>query len=248
MASRGKSNKPDWQVRVVQPGQGSWKNACLTLLVVLLPLIGWAGYQWRDHEVGAALDGHDALVEQLAVLEDDNSSLQQRQAVLESGGRLAQQASEQSRQTIKMLEQQVFQLQQDLAFYKEAVAPGSRREGLTIYAFELQPTEDAQLFRYKFMLSRMGEGEKALKGRLKIEVLGKSKKKARSLPLAELSEGVSDDGIRFSFKHYQLYPAAGRFAELRLPEDFSPQRIRIMAEVEGQKQPVERTFDWINQE
>lgn len=243
-----KRQQADWQVRVVQPGQGRWKNAVLLLAAVLLPLAVYSGYQWRDYEVGAALDGHDELVERLAQLEEAEQALKQRQAVLESGGRLAQQASEQSRQTIKMLEGEVFQLQQDLAFYKEAVAPGSRREGLTIHAFELQPTDDARLFRYKFMLSRVGDDEKSLKGQLKIEVLGQEGNKAKRMPLHELSEQVSKDGIQFGFKHYQLYPAAGLFAELRLPEGFVPQRIRILAVVAGQKQPIERTFDWINQE
>jgi hypothetical protein len=62
-----------------------------------------------------------------------------------------------------------------------------------------------------------------------------------------LPDQFSGQAIPFTFKHFQAIPEAGRFAELKLPDGFVPQQIRVRAEVKGEK-PLERTFKWIDQE
>ena len=52
----------------------------------------------------------------------------------------------------------------------------------------------------------------------------------------------------FSFKYFQAIPDAGRFIELELPEGFVPRRIEVSARVEGQREPLTRTFDWTDEE
>jgi hypothetical protein len=69
--------------------------------------------------------------------------------------------------------------------------------------------------------------------------------------LAELTQDLPDQFrgqvMLFSFKHFQAIPDAGRFAELKLPDGFTPHQVRVRAEVKGEK-PLERTFKWMGQE
>ncbi|MHA6495480.1 DUF6776 family protein [Pseudomonas borbori] len=184
-------------------------------------------------------------------LERELDQARQRLAVVGSGEKVAQQANEQSRLTIKLLEEQIYKQQQDLAFYKGVLAPGSRRDGLRIRTFELQATDRPRHFRYKLLLSRVGKDDQPLEGQLTVTVEGRQGDKDVSLPLAELTRGMPDQlaepVVPFSFKHFQALPEAGRFAELQLPAGFEPSQVKVRAEVKGEK-PLERTFKWINEE
>ncbi|MDX1299455.1 MAG: DUF6776 family protein, partial [Pseudomonas sp.] len=149
--------------------------------------------------------------------------------------------------TIKLLEEQIYKQQQDLASYKGVLAPASRREGLRIKTFELQATDRPEHFRYKILLSRVGKGEKPLEGQLQVSIVGAQAGKNVTLELAALGAGLPDalpeQPITFAFKHFQAIPEAGRFAELKLPEGFVPSEIKVRAEVKGEK-PLLRTFKW----
>lgn len=210
-------------------------------LLLALPAAFFAGYWQSERKLGAQLEQSRVQAEQLQVRTAELEQLRRQLAVQESGARLAQQAGERSRQTIKLLEEQIFQLQQELATYKEVLAPESVRHGLQIRAFELEGTEDPRRFRYKILLSRVGAAEQMLEGSLQIELRGRLKGQAKALPLIEV---LPAEGLFFAFRHFQAIPEGVRFAELELPEDFEPQEVRLRASVKGQSQPLERRFSW----
>lgn len=221
-----------WEVRPRTPRRRRWVWPLLVLGG--LPLAFWLGSIWRPAPVGPVSPVEAA----------GSAELEQRMAVLQSAEQLSRQAEERNRQTIKQLEQQIYQLQQELAVYKNVVAPGSRRDGLRIRDLEVHPTADPKVFRYGIMLSRVGADETPLKGTLQVMVEGKSDGKKRSLPLVEVSTELKSQLIPFSFRHFQALPQAGRFAEMRLPENFEPETLVVRAQVEGQKEPIERSFKW----
>lgn len=221
------------------------------LLILAIPGAFFAGSGWQARSVQVQSDHDQPLEARLETQQQELDLLRQRLAVVGSGEKVAQQANEQSRQTIKLLEEQVFKLQQDLAFYKGVLAPASRREGLRIRTFELQATDTPRLFRYKILLSRVGKDDKPLEGQLLVSVEGRQGNKASSLELAGLTQGLAEPlatkEIPFTFKHFQAIPEGGRFAELQLPEGFEPQQVKVLAQVKGEKS-LERTFKWIDQE
>lgn len=236
----------NWEVRAHNPRAQRQVRILIVLAILSLPAT-WAAAYW--------LGGHNSRAELLelrdmqALFEGRASELeqaQQMQVVLASGERLVRQANEQSRLTIKSLEEQVYKLQQDLAFYKGVLAPASRKEGLRIRSFELQSTDSPRNFRYKLLLSRVGEDNKPLKGKVRITVVGKQAGKAVTLDLAQLSPEWQG-ATAFSFKHMQAIPEGGRFAELQLPEDFTPSQVNVQAEITGQHKPLERTYNWIEE-
>ena len=240
-----------WEVRPSDPRRAGRVRLALLLLIFAVPLAFFAGAWWQARSTQAFMAEHEVLQTRLSEQERELEQLRQSLVVLSSGEKVAQQANEQNRLTIKLLEEQIFKQQQDLAFYKGVLAPASRREGLRIRAFELQATDRPRHFRYKLLLSRVGKDDKPLQGQLRVTVEGRQGGKDVSLELADLTQGLpdelSDQEIAFTFKHFQAIPEAGRFAELKLPAGFEPRQVRVRAEVKGEK-PLERTFKWIDEE
>lgn len=220
------------------------------LLVLCMPLAFYAGGWWQQYTQPAGVGQPVEPLRDKQLLREVDE-LRQRVAVLSSAEKVSQQANEQSRLTIKLLEEQIYKQQQDLAFYKGVLAPASRREGLRIKTFELQATDRPEHFRYKILLSRVGKGEAPLEGQLQVSIVGKQGEQDVTLELAELGADLPDalpeQPIAFAFKHFQAIPEAGRFAELKLPEGFIPREIKVRAEVKGEK-PLLRTFKWNKEE
>lgn len=240
-----------WEVRVYDPRRARRVRGVMALLVLCLPLAFAGGVVWQRLQPPVLVHvPADERVEN-EQLQRELDELRQRVAVLSSAETLSQQANEQNRLTIKLLEEQIYKQQQDLAFYKGVLAPGTRREGLRIKAFEWQATDKPTHFRYKILLSRVGKGEEPLEGQLQVVIVGKQGDQEVTLDLAslggDLPEALPDQPIVFAFKHFQAIPDAGRFADLQLPEGFIPRDIKVRAEIEGQK-PLLRTFKWNKEE
>ena len=226
-----------WEVRPRDCRRERRLRRLVILLVLLLPLAFWAGLQAR--QLGSADDGgaEDASLDEL----------RQRLVVMASAEDVARQADERNRKTIKLLEEQIFRLQQDLAFYKGVLAPASLHEGLRISSFELRRSERPGRFRFKIMLGRVGPDDQLLAGELKVWIEGERAGERTRLALDELLETADARLLRFEFKHFQAIPEGGRFAELALPENFVPAQIVVRAQVPGE--PVmERVFKWIDLE
>lgn len=192
-----------WEIKFSDPRHERRRRILLTLLLLAVPLafaLGWGTLSY----LRPVTDAHEL---QVLISEKDQELefLRQRLAVVGSSEKVAQQAIEQNRRTIKLLEEQIFKLQQDVAFYKGVLAPGSRREGLRIRAFELQATEDPQRFRYKLLLSRVGTAEEPLEGTLSITLQGKLGGKDKNLSLASVSDEFSGNKTPFPSSIFSLY-------------------------------------------
>jgi len=240
-----------WEVRLHDPARARRVRVFVVLLVLCIPLAFYAGSFWQQQRQPAVQVEPASVAVRDEQLLREVDELRQRLVVLSSAEKVSQQANEQSRLSIKLLEEQIYKQQQDLAFYKGVLAPASRREGLRIKTFELQATDRPEHFRYKILLSRVGKGETPLEGQLQVSIVGKQGEQDVTLELAALTAGLPDalpdQAIAFAFKHFQAIPEAGRFAELKLPEGFTPREIKVRAEVQGEK-PLLRTFKWNNEE
>lgn len=186
------------------------------------------------------------MLRQLSEQQQELDQLRARYARVASSDQVGQQAGEQSRQTIQLLEEQIFDLQQDLAYYKGVLAPASRREGLEIRSVDVLPGDETGVFRYRVMLSRIGKDDGEIRGALRIRILGTRSDKAATIDMAD--ENDPSGPYAFAFRHFQALPGGARYADIRLPANFKPARIEAIASVEGQDAPVERTFDWPVQE
>ena len=204
-----------WEVRPSNPAQARRVRLALWLLLLAVPLAFYAGGWWQARTTQGLVDGQQPL--QARILEQDQEldTLRQRLAVVSSGEQVAQQANEQSRLTIKLLEEQIYKQQQDLAFYKGVLAPATRREGLRIKTFEVQATDSPGLFRYKILLSRVGKSDKPLQGQLRVTVTGQRAGKEVALELAALTEGLADEMNRAHNAHSSVPAPAKPSSSIR---------------------------------
>ncbi|MCU1717495.1 DUF6776 family protein [Pseudomonas sp. 5P_3.1_Bac2] len=237
-----------WEVRPSDPRRERRRRFAIFALLLGLPLAFYAGMRYQQQLAPVAEPPAPPVTAAApAPANDELEELRQRLAVLSNSANVSQQANEKSRLTIKLLEEQIYQQQQDLAFYQGVLAPEQRHQGLQIKAFELQGTENPQRFRYKILLSRIGKDAAPLAGQLEVSIQGTQDGKPLTLPLASLAEhlpnALSEQPIPFAFKHFQAIPAADQFAELQLPSGFEPKQIKVRAQVKGDK-PLLHSFNW----
>ncbi|EMD0887552.1 TPA: hypothetical protein VDW45_002314 [Pseudomonas aeruginosa] len=215
-----------WELQFRDPRRAWLVRLGVGALLLAVPL-AFLGGRWSTGADAARSEAdaqrQETLIgEQKAELERLRTEIE----VLRSGERLSQQATEQSRQTIKLLEDQVFKQQQDIAFYKGVVAPASKADALEIRAFEVQGTDDPQRFRYKVMLSRLGRDDRKLDGRLKVRISGKLARKDATYDLEQLSPELGKTGLSISLRHFQSIPEGGAFRRAGAAEELHPEADR----------------------
>ncbi len=103
----------------------AWRRLVPVALLLALPAAFYAGYWHSQQRLGAQLQQSRLQAEQLQLRSGELEQLRRRLVVLESGERLAREADEQNRQTIKLLEEQIFRLQQELATYRQVLDPSA---------------------------------------------------------------------------------------------------------------------------
>jgi hypothetical protein len=222
---------------------GALKLCVLLLLVLAIPATYWYAWQAGLRSQADVLQERDGLlVQREEIVRELNASRQHAQQ-LEVDLLVAVESVAENRGMVQELEQQLFHLQQDLAQYQGALEPNAASPGVRIQAFELQATDDPNRFRYKIMVSRVGDEDDTFQARLVIQVHGRQNGKEISLPLADLTDVDDDDGIALDFRYFQVVPAGSENAEMRLPEGFEPMRVELQALQNGST-VVERSFEW----
>lgn len=212
-------------------------------LVLAIPLSAWQAWQAGLRSQADVLLERDRLRVQREELVSELTATRERAQELEVDLLVAVESVTENRGMVQELEQQLFHLQQDLAQYQGVLEPTAASPGVRIQAFELLPTEDPDRFRYKVMVSRVGDEEEILQARLLMQIHGLKDGEMVSLPLADMTEADDAEGIALNFRYFQVVPGSGAGSELRLPEGFEPKRIELQALQNGSTL-VERSFEW----
>lgn len=212
-------------------------------LVLAIPAAAWQGWHAGLNSQAGIAQERDRLLLQREELLVELTAARERAQQLEVDLLVAVESVTENRGMVQELEQQLFHLQQDIAQYQGALVPTAASPGVRIQAFELQPTEDPDRFRYKIMVSRVGDEEDTFQAQLLMQVHGLQDGTMTSLPLADLTEADDSAGIVLDFRYFQVVPAAGEDFELLLPEGFEPLRVELQA-VQNGSTVVERSFEW----
>jgi hypothetical protein len=233
------------QDRLVVVSYRPWTSFFRRLLALLLIVVSaTAGYWYGRHRGFQIEDQAVAEVERLQEeLQQKNVLLQEstlRVATLQKGAEVDQKATEGVRQVVKDLKDQIAALQEEVTLYKGIMAPSSTNSGLQIQEFTLDPTSDSQRYRFKLMLTQVGDNNRFIQGFVGVNVLGVLNGKVTSIPLKDLSDDVDRLDIRFRYRYFQDVKG-----ELNLPDGFVPEQIQVVAQATGNKaRRLERTFDW----
>lgn len=223
--------------------QRRWRRGMVILLLISIPVSAWQGWEAAMRQQQPLRLERDALIERQAQLTKELEDARQRYHQLEVDVLVARDAVAEGQQIIHELEAQLFKQQQSLAQYQGVLVPSATAPGLRIQAFELQATDSSDAFRYKVMVSRVGDESETLKAKLVVSVSGKRDGKTETLSLAELSPALGSDSLDLNFRYFQVVPARSEQALLTLPEGFVPQQVKLVA-TRDDDTLVEQVFDW----
>ena len=223
-----------------RPGQRAKQSLFFIVSSVAIAVVGFiAGESRLMVQYDDVTEERDVLLQELQQLSENDVRYRQEIANLERGRAIDNQANQSVKSTIKGLEQEVSQLKADISFYKNILAPADNTKGLQVQKLEILSTSDSNRYAYKVVLTQVANNKRYVEGVVAVNFIGSKGGQKEILPLRDISD-VKELGIKFKFRYFQ--DIAG---ELILPDDFTPEKVQIVAQARGKKNTrVEQTFDW----
>lgn len=215
--------------------------AGLGLVLALLVAFFGGEIRGRQGELNAEQE-RDELVQEVKQLRRELQTARDELALQRTSTEMAEQAQTQVRQQIKSLRDQVAELEEAVSFYKNVMAPGSRDEGLHIEKFDLAETDEPGLYRYKLVLTQVGDNRAYLSGQVQLKLAATRGEEAVAVGHSDLLAEGSETSFRFRY----FQELGGR---LRLPEGVAPGRLTVEAVATGRRRDrAEKEFNWRLQE
>ena len=181
----------------------------------------------------------DSLFEQVEMKDNDLIDLNQRVAVLEEGSKLDKQSSDDVRESVKDYRDRIADLEKEVTFYKNIMAPAGKNTGLHIQKLELQALANNN-FKYKIVLTQREKNQSYVSGQAAVSVIGQKDGQKVIYSLKDLSKDQKDLGVKFRFRYFQNI-----VGDLTLPDGFKPEEMQIILQTTGKKPVrVEQAFTW----
>ena len=235
-------HKPDDKLILVKHRPGVRRKTRLffvTALVVVAALGFSLGQYLSGSTQARAVASLDRLSLDYEALKTQEQALRQEVANLESGRAIDEVAKLQIQGTISDLKGSVSQLQKDVSFYKNIMAPSDNAKGLQVQKVEIKAEQGNSRYAYKIVLAQVADNKTYVNGVVAVNLIGMQAGKKEVLPLRDISE-LKELGIKFRFRYFQ--DITGEFL---LPEGFKPDGLQVVAQTKGKKASrLERSFDW----
>jgi len=142
--------------------------------------------------------------------------------------------------SVKTMQQQQNELQEELKFYRKIMAPELDKEGLAIDSVKISKTETSTDFHFKITLIQSGKQAQFLKGDLVPVVTGLLNGKNTKYDFRELGTFKAKH-FQFQFKYFQNIQGF-----ITIPSGFKVNKVSIVAKTKGRgkKQKAETQIIW----
>ena len=225
-----------------------WKSKFIWAIVLLVLLIsGWtlfdygrylAGYDSRDsgNEIEGLLQTQNHLEKRIEILREDK-------AVLQRAAQIERKAYNELDTTLKILQAEILEHKEELAFYRGIVSPKDSSSGLYLQNFYLTQNGDTRSYRYKVVLTQVLKNSRLVNGKVKLQFDGLLNGESKILGLKEITAKKVRD-LNYRFKYFQNVEGAVEF-----PEGFSLLRVKIQILPRGRlRDMIEKTIEWTFEE
>jgi len=242
MANAVKGSK---QTRMVVVPYRPWLPAGLAVSIVTglfcaaLAGLYW-GYYGASREHIELSEENVLLSEALIQAQEQMTDLRAELAMTGQDNLVDQRAAEEVQSTINGLRQRITQLEQDVSFYRQVMAPESAELGLIIAQVQVLPASTPGVYRYRAVFRLAGAGDRNVQGSVEIMLAGQQGSERAVYPMAELMKAPTEFDGKLEFRYFQTLE--GEFA---LPPDFVPEQIEVSARsTRPLEYSAEETFSW----
>lgn len=225
-----------------------WKTRILYIIAaIVLMAAAWAMYDYGRFSAGYdSRDAGQAYEEMLDIkddLERQVAELREQKALLERAAQIEREAYNDLDATLKVLQGEILELKEELAFYRGIVSPRDASRGLHLQRVEITPLGKSRTYRYKIVLTQVLKNDRLASGKVKISVHGLREGEPAILKLRQITE-KSVKELRYRFKYFQTIEG-----DIELPAVFTPLRMRVEILPRGQeKDKIDKTIEWPNEE
>jgi hypothetical protein len=166
-------------------------------------------------------------------------ALKDQVVYLQRSQEIDQQACATVKASLAGLQEEVADLQEQVAFYRGIVSPDASRAGVRVYEFKVYATPTADVYRYDLVLIQSVRHDRRVAGRVEIRLQGMAGGQTQVHRLSELILS-GEKNLVFSFKYFEEFGG-----EFRLPGGFRPTRASVVVLPEGGAVPkIEDEFEW----
>ena len=237
------TRKPNDEYVVIRhrPGYRLRRTMILLAFTVVAAIAGYAaGMAQGGFRFSSAEASNEQLVDEVRSLRDQFRTARQNLVNLERGRAIDEQALREARNTIVGLETRISELEADLTFYRNIMAPSETSKGLQVDSFTLASARGDNTYRFKMVLTQVGNNNSFIAGQVAVNIIGRLDGEKEVIALRDLSDDIEDLGVRFRFRYFQDVEGT-----LSLPQGFEPYEIQVVAQAQGRNaSQAERTFDW----
>ncbi|MFT7560528.1 MAG: hypothetical protein ACI93R_002448 [Flavobacteriales bacterium] len=224
------------------------KTLLTTVSLVLLVAGGIACSYFYGNKIGMAqqeqaLADVEQLSDKLALYQASEKQLEQSLANATLSSNVDKASSEEVRQEVITLKDEIARLSEENVFYRGLMSPNENDSGLTIGSVELRATGRPRAFVYKVVIQQLATRHNVLKGVVSFQVFGREAGFEKTLSLKDVTE-IGSEEIKLRFKYFQVIKG-----ELSLPEGFEAEGIEMIARSTGKSpQKTSKRFGWLVEE
>lgn len=224
--------KPLFEVRQIHPGATRRRALGVALLLAVVGLAGVAaGIAWQRHVTPPLATAAPSIP--IVASAGTAQAAAQQIATLKRSEQIARVAAQDLRKTLADREEEISALRADLAFYANLVGSGEQGAELTVHGVHLQPVDGARAWNATITLTQNVRRGKENKGTVKLAVEGVRNGKLELLGWKQISAPDRAGGLAYAFKYFQQLHAT-----VMLPDNFTPNRLRVLVDPADGKQLV----------
>ena len=205
----------------------------VTLAILMAAAFFAGGYFYSQRHFDRLMAGFERVSERYQ-LPYEGVSWEARFSALQRYIEVADEAADEIKRYLYEKDQKINELEEQLYFYRTVIAPEDEKKDLTVFSVRLRQGEQAQTYSVQVVLRNHRSKKGAVKGRVRVLVEGEFAPQG----VVAVRDDLLVDKISFSFKYFQRLQGV-----LRLPEDFSPDRLSVVVD-SNKYGDIEETYSW----
>ncbi len=182
----------------------------------------------------------EAAAESLDRLKAENSDQLQRITILERAAQIDKEADLRLQAHIRELQDETYELKEELEFYRKVVAAAREESGLRIQGLRIEPLGESRRFHYKLVLTNLSKDDKVTAGDATIEVAGQRQGSPQKFQITTSRDGSRTTTLAFSFVHFHRLEG-----DFTVPDGFEPESVRVVIRQEPEREPRhDASYEW----